>query len=513
MKSPFLFIVVFWGERFRRLFLDITLASLLSSNNFGIFYRDEGHRLLFCTTREDWNLLVDEPIFKQLCRHMEPEFKELRFPAEGWLKSYAMACGIECEKGEDGEDRVIVSPSILSAPNNLSRKEFRRLAFKNGFIPEHFSYSLKISMMSGGHRLAAEIAFARRSKAVFLTPDMIVADGSISNLCKISSKGYKVILSAAVRFNEEGLLSSLSKSGLWKQCEKLEILPRQLMELALNHLHQETLEYEWNSPLFSSRPTSCLFKLPDNSGFLINSHFWLPMMIDFGSLKQHSSHWLTSGAIDGLYVHENFTNEQDYYLVRDSDEFLLVSLTPERAHFFRSNSKWWNNLWFSEQIKLARLRIYGTYGTNQDDMRRVQFLKPVLFHKGASEHSVAETTQEADRIAKIATDPPQKNDYIWAWMASHEPSVLISQIRLMNRDTFELYMRRVGRRMFFPILRVGRRMFFLILRFGWRILPQKFRKLLKIIINRLGWFSHQSNIHENTLDLKVRTVENTDEPT
>lgn len=170
------FAVVFWGERFRRLFLDVCAASLLSPGNLGGFNINGGHQLLVITTLEDWHLLGDEPIFQKLSMFLEPQFLELRFPDDGFLRDVALRRGAQPEV--DG--RVFVSPKILL--EGYTPEEIHDHCSWYKMPSELFLYSLELYVMSHARRLAADEAFSTGTKLLFLTPDMIIRDGRLENL-------------------------------------------------------------------------------------------------------------------------------------------------------------------------------------------------------------------------------------------------------------------------------------------------------------------------------------------
>ena len=54
LDRPFYFIVVLWGERFRKYFLDFCLASALSPGNIPALLASRRSKFLIATRPEDW---------------------------------------------------------------------------------------------------------------------------------------------------------------------------------------------------------------------------------------------------------------------------------------------------------------------------------------------------------------------------------------------------------------------------------------------------------------------------
>ena len=153
---PLYFVVVFWGKTFRDYLVEYCLPSLLAPGNLPALALG-AHKFVFCTTHQDWVLLSATKMFAVLKQHIEP-------------------CFIEIPPAPPG---------------------------KSGC--EH---------MGMGHKLAAEMAHKDRAYGVFLTPDLMVSDGTVAALCRHALAGARVVLVAALRFGEEPLFHQLTKAGL-----------------------------------------------------------------------------------------------------------------------------------------------------------------------------------------------------------------------------------------------------------------------------------------------------------
>lgn len=276
---PFYFVVVFWGERFRSYLVDFCLPSLLSPHNIPALPPGGRDKFIFCTTADDWHALAGTKIFSLLKEHIEPYFIE-----------------------------------IPSAPPDRSGCEH----------------------MGIGHKLAAQMAFRDKVYAVFLTPDLMVSDGTVRALQRHARAGYKVVLTAALRFGEEPLFETLKAMGvIGEQHERsasgtpLVITGRQMVAAGLGSFHSETQRYEWDASYFSNFPVACWWRVPGENGIVLHSLSWAPFLCDYGMVKEHDTSALDTWTMDGDYVFCNFGNsETAYYVVRDSDEMMLVSWAP-----------------------------------------------------------------------------------------------------------------------------------------------------------------------------------------
>src|ERR1700728_3552289 len=157
LVRPFYFIVVLWGERFRKYFLDFCLASALSPGNIPALQAARRSKFLIATRPEDWAAMRDTPTFRLLERYVEPVYIEIP----------------PCPVGHSGYQH-----------------------------------------MSTGHRIACEMAYREKAYAVILTPDCMLSEGSVARLQVLAAGGTQLVLTAALRFGEEPFLAHLHDLGV-----------------------------------------------------------------------------------------------------------------------------------------------------------------------------------------------------------------------------------------------------------------------------------------------------------
>jgi hypothetical protein len=321
---PFYFTVIFWGDVYRRYFLHLLLASLLSPNNIPALNPDRKSKFLIVTTQEDWDALQSEPLFIELQRYVEPVWFEMPFP-----------------KPDD----------------------------------------LKMLVMSKGHKLVSTKAFEDRAYAVYVTPDLVLSDGSVAAMQRLAEAGRKVVLSVAIRFAQEALLHEMERGGYFKPGRPLVLPARDLMRMALKHLHTETLRYEFDAPYFADMPISVYWWVPNGDGMIIYSFSWAPLLVDYAALADHDASTFDQWTLDGDYIYRNFPNPNDVHVVRDSDELVLVSFTKEADLHFDLTvdpAKQWLNR-FATPAKIRWIRKLKD-SSIMDPLKRAIFSQPVYLH-------------------------------------------------------------------------------------------------------------------------------------
>lgn len=358
---PIYFIVVFWEERFRNYLADVLLPTFLSPNNIPSLSGGQRNKFVFCTTPEDWSALRGLPIADALQRHIELHYIE-----------------------------------IPPAPPGRSGCEH----------------------MGIGHRLAAELAYRDRAYGVFVTPDLMISDGTVAALERHALAGSEVVLAAALRFEEEALFGNLRRVGVMPQDRPSQsgraivASGRDLVAAAIRSFHSETQRYEWAAPYFTDFPCACWWRVPREDGIVLHSLSWCPLLLDYSAVAKHDTTALESWTLDGDYVYRNF-KERGVHAVMDSDEIMLVSWAPasDRPQSL-SRSLVKSVPVVGEVVKGAILRGSLTSGIF-DALKQRLFFEPVRWHAHDLTPAWADTEREAaqtlsryvDDIARRSSAP------------------------------------------------------------------------------------------------------------
>ena len=351
-EKPFYFAVVFWGETFRNYLVDYCLPSLLAPGNIPVLSGGKD-KFIFCTTSQDWEAMVNTRIFSTLRQYIEPYLVE-----------------------------------IPPAPPG-----------KHGC--EH---------MGIGHKLAAQMAHRDGAYGVFLTPDLMVSDGTVAALRRHALVGVRVVLVAALRFGEEPLFQHLTAMGILKKGERpseraergtpLAITGRQMAAACLHSFHSETQCYEWDAPYFTNFPSACWWPVDKEDGIVLHSLSWMPFLCDYTAIKRHDTTTLDTWTLDGDYIYRNFGDDPDIYVVTDSDEMMLLSWAPlaDRPQSLRPNPiKMLPGI--GQLLKGGILRASLLSGIF-DPLKQRIFFRPVRWHARALTPAWGETEARTARVLR-----------------------------------------------------------------------------------------------------------------
>ncbi|MCA9471198.1 MAG: hypothetical protein MRJ96_11700 [Nitrospirales bacterium] len=372
---PFYFTVVFWGEEHRAYFTDLLLASLLSPNNIPALNKHRNSKFLIVTTRQDWEQLQSHTLFLRLRDYIEPVFFEMAFPTK---------------------------------------------------------HDSKMLIMSQGHKQVAMRAYEDKAYGVFVTPDLILSDGSVAAMERLAEQGKKVVLCVAIRFAQETLLAAMKTEGFYAARKPLEISSRDLMRLALAHLHTETLRYEFDASYFADTPISVYWWASKAEAMIIYSFSWAPLVVDYGALHRHDTKTFEKWTLDGDYIYRNFPEANDVYVITDSDEISLVSFTKEsELHFELTPDKRMEDYGIFNQVYKVSLMRSLKDSDVMDPLKREIFSQPVMLHSTQMREEWGRTIEMANSFITQACRSPTLQEQFMMDVVEQSASSKFSQ-RVLN---------------------------------------------------------------------------------
>ena len=281
--QPFYFMVPFWGERFRRYYVDNLLPSLLAPNNLPLLRAEDGHRFLLATTREDWDAIIDLPIMTRLRLHATPTLIE------------------------------IPKPTNPTAPGST-----------NAIMHQNVAQRLLVMRHSKPKPMVR-----------LFSPDFIISAGMIAALLAHARAGHHLVLCPSLRQTEEAAIAELERleylsasSRASETATPINVPQRVLADILVRYLHPEMAIFEQGA---TGQPPLAPFRywrIPNQNGIFIHTFHGVPVLMDYKAIAHHDVACLESNAFENVYVARNFGNTGDFQVVADTDEFCILSLTP-----------------------------------------------------------------------------------------------------------------------------------------------------------------------------------------
>lgn len=270
---PFYFMVVVWGEQYRNYFLEFCLPSLLSPENIPALEGRRPVKFLVATTAEDWQIICETAVFRELGKHADPVFIE------------------------------------------LPPKEER-------------PYWLHATI---GQKMCCDVAARDKVYRVFVCPDSVFSDGTIARIHQVALEGAEAVLSLVTPLTKTSLFfKMLAQMGLLSERSARDtgipivLSTAQVAALAMNAMHGLSRINEWEAPYFCRYASTPWWPVPGESGGVMNGLFWNLLMVDYAAV-QHDSSILDARGFDGDYTMHTIGNLETIYFVRDSDELYVVS--------------------------------------------------------------------------------------------------------------------------------------------------------------------------------------------
>ncbi len=402
---PFYFIVSFWGAEFREHFLRLSVASLLAPGNLPSLTNRRDSRFFICTTRGDWEAIQDDPTFRLLTSYIEPVFIELKRSAPDFL----LPILLEKRRREGGgkqaggqSDRLDITPDEVLAPAAYS--ELQQIGREIGCeLTTAHHYALRIFFMSNGHKTGACRAFSDHANAVFLGPDLVTSDGTIIELERLVREGYKVVLTATLRFSQDECLADFAGKGLMAPGKPMVLAPRVLVATVFKYMHPETACFEFDSPFFCDTATSSLWRIPGDEGVLLHNLNFYPLLVNYSGVTRHQAEYFDDGGtIDGKYIALHFDPEHDVTVVDDSDRLMLASFTRRSEYYYPFRAGWKKTLpWLGIAYKtgLIRRTLYSQMG---DPVKRRFYTVPIRLHSNPLTPAWTHVEWRASKVARQA---------------------------------------------------------------------------------------------------------------
>lgn len=303
-QPSFYYAFSIWGKRYVKYFGTYALPSLMAPNNIPSLPNKGVSELVVATTRIDAEQIRALPIFPLVEQHIRVRFLELP---------------------------------------QTSTDKYNRLTI--------------------GHNMAVERAMGR-GYAIFLGPDAIHSDGMFTSLYGHAMAGRDAVVGMGPRICLETAQKELVERGIMTPGKPLVLSTRESARMLLDHLHPDYQAVRYGSSIFSQTPYAATWSFP--GGMLIRSFSLHPYLINYtrGSKVTHTP--LRSGAVDHTFVHDCDIAPHKLHIVTDSDEFVILSVSPigEREFGSEPNSDCFSSLvrWASDSQRTELQRIYFMHG-------------------------------------------------------------------------------------------------------------------------------------------------------
>jgi hypothetical protein len=261
LDFPFIISTPVWGADHLGLFLDVSLPSLFAAGNLPSLTAHPQNRYLIYTRAEDEERLRAATAFRHLSSIIPVEV-------------------------------LLISDEIIQPHSTMSKCH------------------------ADSMRRADEVGGA----GVFLPPDCIWSDQSITALERIARTGKSVIYISGIRLDRDGVSSELAKRHS-SDGGVLSLSSRELVSIGMRHLHPIALTHFWKDYGGGLMPANLVWEIPE-AGWLLRCFHLHPLMV-----RSQIRFAKFSSTIDADLAPEACPDISSDYVVTDSDELLAFEMS------------------------------------------------------------------------------------------------------------------------------------------------------------------------------------------
>jgi len=268
-QVPYHFLTPVWGASYTRLFVDFAIPAQLAAGNLPAFAGNPLNKYVIFTRPQDAEDIRAAPAFQQLAATIPVEFDYIA-------------------------DKIVVPHDTMSD------------CFRKGIV--------------AAERVQAGL--------IFLTPDLVFADGSFETLRRLSILGHDVVFVPGIRTLKRGVCARLARDHA-SGGSTISVPPRALMQIALENLHPLAHSSWWDEGEGDLIPANLYWRVGE--GGILGRCFHLhPLLV-----HPQRANARFFGTVDDDYFCAACPDSSRDFVVTDSDALLAIELS-EPEHFFRT---------------------------------------------------------------------------------------------------------------------------------------------------------------------------------
>lgn len=225
-------------------------------------------------------------------------------------------------------------------------------------------------MMKKCNEMAISSAEAEEAVMVLLSPDALFSDGTFARLGKLAMEGARVVMLPECRIRKDPFLADYAPA-LAAMPDRTALPSRDLVRIALKHLHPITKSYFVDAKHFNSAPYKIYWRVGDE-GMLGHCLILHPIMIHpERSVKNIYQ------TIDSDYITRACPSVNSYHIVDDSDEMVGFEFSGESDSFLEDR-----NVPLHERQRFTPYLFATFVAANQHTVSKAILRKAVKIHSG-----------------------------------------------------------------------------------------------------------------------------------
>jgi SAM-dependent methyltransferase len=339
-----------WGREYTQLYLDLVIPAQLAEGNLPAFRNESQSKYIIYTTAKDAETIRAATSFKSLS---------------------SIICTV-----------IEIIDEEIKVPHDTMSNCFRR-----GII-------------------AAEQVGAAM---IFLTPDLVFADGSFATLKRLTEQGFDAVFVPGLRTLKHGVFLALKSKQ--NGGPAIAVPPRDLMRIALDNLHP-IAHLSWWEEGETDMVCANLYWRAGTEGIVARCFHLHPLLI---RPQRKNSRFF--GTVDDDYFCAACPDESRDYVVTDSDELLAIELSDTSRVFTTGIPK----------RSVAGAALWAERSANR--RHRKLFDATLRMHTGIRDAAAWERAEEKARTAAVAIQT-RLNRPTWQLILAGDPALPTRVLRM-----------------------------------------------------------------------------------
>lgn len=233
---------------------------------------------------------------------------------------------------EEAEVSLCLITDVPGLRYLAKRPDFIRLTglIKVQIIARSLDQGDPFDLLQDAHNLTIRRANRDGATIIFLGPDFVMADGTLRRLLELRRMGYRAVHVLTPRLTAQSATAALIAHKGNRSQGAIQLSPRELVRLGLEHIHPIEKAYFWTAGT-TSFPIH-VYREVGAKGFLANCFYLHPIMV-----RPRIRGVLPMGTIDADFTDRCCPRLTDSYVVTDTDEIACFELTRHEVE--DTNSK------------------------------------------------------------------------------------------------------------------------------------------------------------------------------
>jgi hypothetical protein len=223
-------------------------------------------------------------------------------------------------------------------------------------LPDPRVYPSPHELQTAAYTRGIKAGEGKQTAYVFLTPDILLGDGTLRTMVRLTEAGKRVVIVAGIRMSSDGAVACVARHRLPRQAEA-PVPPRSLVRYCLDNLHPISVGHVVTDD--EVHGAQHLYWKVGDHGLLVRGFHLHPLVV-----------WPSNpeagirNTLDDEYIAQACPDQADWHTVTDSDEMCVIEFS-ERTHKRAQVAKY-----PLSDYQILQFMVEGTTPDHREHVRR-----------------------------------------------------------------------------------------------------------------------------------------------